>query len=1096
VIPEMRVTPSAHMPPLVTGGGCPFRQDVPQYAAAPNLTASIGAPHPSSRGTLLKGHSHVDHDSASVLMPAHAGCEASGEDLSGSCGADILSSQVATCEPTAMSAAAAASTALATLGAPLPTALPLSVAGLTAQQIAAFQSAYLRALAEQQQTTAIASPMKTVLLPSRGMGEVQQVQQLQLCKLQMAPSTSALDAPPPPPPPPLPPPPPPLHDADRPTMRVCDLVAEHELLPTPQVPPAAAASPPAASMACGTAHVNQSATASCSRSISATTTATNSAAPSITVEPKVAVAHNSCGAGTDSSCVVGADISCDRSPALYMGVGSTCSGSGGDVAARSKSFAAVVAPASEPSSAPLVSDTAALASTAVETSATSAFTSISDEVRCCEVSASPVVEATPAGLDPGACAAVTVPEASGTTCDGIAPSAISEEERLGAAVIATSCAHGPLVTHPECSMSASSLAAVFPTSNASWLYVVMAGEFGTPWPVGVTRTGVCCGRLHFKARMQQWVLLATPPAEWRNVHVEVVIALMLRTWGELRPAPTDARWICFPYLSELPRSVMDLPARYALGDIDLSAAAAALPAEAASLSRVAPIAEATVQRDVKAIGACPPPGRSQQRASRRKRAAPAPAPSARSPTSGAFVGLSAGHSFAPLPAPLPSHLHASLPTPLSVGPLPPSPLATSASWPSPRSDYHSPTATQAAAPALSLPLSAACGCCNSRLDGMGNSAPGSGSRAFLDGEAMGGSTMGPPEARHPHGHAHHGHNTMSATSTMGHSHSHGTLSHAPHSHQPHSHISSDLHVSKRHRTDPAPQLAAAQPPPATLGGPFGRPPSDAVTASATGPMGTSAPPPSTHAGSNHSTGGNSASSGSGMRNASSVSDLLQSFGLGRLAQGSPQMGGLPPSSSMLQLLAALDSPTGRLTDSLTATSGEGDSQSTGGTSGGRMPASLSSGSLTHIPTSSVSNLRSLLRNVSSNANLSELADSGSLEQQLHTFFRSASLQASLNQSTSHLPHGHSAPAMPPPASQHCSPPSHRSPPLAAARCQWGCDASDMLLPSERLLRESPSVSSLVELVRSSSATSLVELMHSYSSTNLASLVKDDGQTEA
>jgi len=141
-------------------------------------------------------------------------------------------------------------------------------------------------------------------------------------------------------------------------------------------------------------------------------------------------------------------------------------------------------------------------------------------------------------------------------------------------------------------------------------------------------------------------------------------------------------------------------------------------------------------------------------------------------------------------------------------------------------------------------------------------------------------------------------------------------------------------------------------------------------------------------------------------------------------------------------------------------------------------------------------LRSLLRNVSSNANLSELADSGSLEQQLHTFFRSASLQASLNQSTSHLPHGHSAPAMPPPASQHCSPPSHRSPPLAAARCQWGCDASDMLLPSERLLRESPSVSSLVELVRSSSATSLVELMHSYSSTNLASLVKDDGQTEA
>ena len=41
------------------------------------------------------------------------------------------------------------------------------------------------------------------------------------------------------------------------------------------------------------------------------------------------------------------------------------------------------------------------------------------------------------------------------------------------------------------------------------------------------------------------------------------------------------------------------------------------------------------------------------------------------------------------------------------------------------------------------------------------------------------------------------------------------------------------------------------------------------------------------------------------------------------------------------------------------------------------------------------------------------------------------------------------------------------------------------------LQESPSVSSLVELVKSSSATSLVDLLHSYSATNLASMAKDE-----
>ena len=50
------------------------------------------------------------------------------------------------------------------------------------------------------------------------------------------------------------------------------------------------------------------------------------------------------------------------------------------------------------------------------------------------------------------------------------------------------------------------------------------------------------------------------------------------------------------------------------------------------------------------------------------------------------------------------------------------------------------------------------------------------------------------------------------------------------------------------------------------------------------------------------------------------------------------------------------------------------------------------------------------------------------------------------------------------------------------------------LDTERLggmLTESPSISSLVELVKSSSANSLVDLLHSYSATNLASMAKEE-----
>jgi len=215
--------------------------------------------------------------------------------------------------------------------------------------------------------------------------------------------------------------------------------------------------------------------------------------------------------------------------------------------------------------------------------------------------------------------------------------------------------------------------------------------------------------------------------------------------------------------------------------------------------------------------------------------------------------------------------------------------------------------------------------------------------------------------------------------------------------------------------------------------------------------------------------------------------------LGRLTQGGPPGGSLPPSASMLQLLAALDSPTGRLSEGLAAAAAE---------AGEALPPSLSSTSLSGLASSSsVSNLRSLLRNASSGANLSELADAGSLEQHLHSFAalaRSASLQSSLANQPAH-PTG--VPAMAPPPS-----PGARRESASTLEAAWGQggaqEGTDMLLPTDMmrdnlvgLMRESPSVSSLVELVRSSSASSLVELMHSYSATNLASLVRDDGPPE-
>ena len=92
------------------------------------------------------------------------------------------------------------------------------------------------------------------------------------------------------------------------------------------------------------------------------------------------------------------------------------------------------------------------------------------------------------------------------------------------------------------------------------------------------------------------------------------------TYGLHCPIP---RWVCFPYLKEPPPHALDLPARLAVGDIQLQLPAATLAQYATTLQPVTLPTEAVEQRDVKAIGACPPPGRQQQLESTKGRAAAA-----------------------------------------------------------------------------------------------------------------------------------------------------------------------------------------------------------------------------------------------------------------------------------------------------------------------------------------------------------------------------------------------------------------------------------------------------------------------------------------
>jgi len=103
---------------------------------------------------------------------------------------------------------------------------------------------------------------------------------------------------------------------------------------------------------------------------------------------------------------------------------------------------------------------------------------------------------------------------------GVAPDGEEADEATDGTVLATSCAHGPLVTHPHMSTASGMLVSVFPSSNESWLYVLMNGEFGVPFEIGVSDKGVIYGKLQFRQKMQQWVLLQVEPHEWQSLQLE------------------------------------------------------------------------------------------------------------------------------------------------------------------------------------------------------------------------------------------------------------------------------------------------------------------------------------------------------------------------------------------------------------------------------------------------------------------------------------------------------------------------------------------------------------------------------------------------
>ena len=142
-----------------------------------------------------------------------------------------------------------------------------------------------------------------------------------------------------------------------------------------------------------------------------------------------------------------------------------------------------------------------------------------------------------------------------------------------------------------------------------------------PWAIGVNAEGQAYGRLEFKPKMQQWVLIRPTAADWQRLELGRLLPSMASSWGSLHPPKSDARWICFPYLAAPPPCTLDLPALMAEGgfaDAPLAASSGPLPVSAL-------MPEALEQRDVKSIGAKPPtkpsaPKQPAARGARKKKA--------------------------------------------------------------------------------------------------------------------------------------------------------------------------------------------------------------------------------------------------------------------------------------------------------------------------------------------------------------------------------------------------------------------------------------------------------------------------------------------
>jgi hypothetical protein len=256
-----------------------------------------------------------------------------------------------------------------------------------------------------------------------------------------------------------------------------------------------------------------------------------------------------------------------------------------------------------------------------------------------------------AGNGAGGPAASAGPSSSGASVDGERSAGDDEEDASEGLVLATSCAHGPLVTHPHLSSASGMLVSVFPSSHESWLYVLMAGEFGVPFNIGMSAKGVIYGRLQFRAKMQQWALLHVDPSEWKSVALETLIPATVHAWKLPVPPKGDARWICFPYLTKEPDSTLNLPHLLSIGSYPLNVKPNVSPI---MLQARVPMPEATVQRDVKAIGARPNKKDAPKSARKRPQKAQGGTPLAPGMTVGRSAGVAVGSAAGMAPAGAPA----------------------------------------------------------------------------------------------------------------------------------------------------------------------------------------------------------------------------------------------------------------------------------------------------------------------------------------------------------------------------------------------------------------------------------------------------------